>query len=751
MVVALLRGGPGEAAQPLTVADALSTTRALRASTVQPIREGGGVTQSEIFVSPNEKNYAAVLIRTDVRRNGNWLELWSAPLTSPAAASRPRRVARLFTRSLGDVDGYGADILTVPGLNTVQWIDDSTVAFLADRGTDDPGRSVQVVSVNVQTGARRWLTHHRSNVTRFDVGPGMEVLASASPVQPSHKEALKHGFSVESPDAFSLLAGDVDGQISRAAAEKFFSHVQPGIDRTISTRGTALDTWNLSQPARFSHDGRYATTDWAVESVPARWMAYTDPILKTSLAEADGPGGDLRVAQLVVVDLVNAKARPLVDAPLRAGAAVSWSPHDASLVVGPTFLPVEAPGTNGLSGNAIAEIDVGTGAVHEVPISSEQGQEVVGLQWRTESTLSIRLRSGGNLEATKSDGTWTVRQTPNRQSDQQRIAVIVEQDIATPPRIVVTDPRSGQTRIALDLNPNLLSKFELGAVEERSWRDKSGRAWQGDLFLPVGFDQSRKYPLVIQTSLRRQSHLFSLFGGGDIGLGASYSAYAAQVLATRGIAVLELREQSLPGARVTPAEAVAYMDAYESAAESLIKDGLADPGKVGLVGFSRSGWYVEYTLAHSTFAFAAAVVVDNFDGGYFQAALAGWEPEYSLDNGDVPFGRGLRKWIENAPGFNAEHVKAPLQIQAHQAGLRGVLGGWEMFSRLRQLGKPVELYAIPDIEHGSHGLQNPQQCQAAKERAVDWFDFWLNGRQQPQKDKEEEYAQWRRLRSMASP
>ena len=42
--------------------------------------------------------------------------------------------------------------------------------------------------------------------------------------------------------------------------------------------------------------------------------------------------------------------------------------------------------------------------------------------------------------------------------------------------------------------------------------------------------------------------------------------------------------------------------------------------------------------------------------------------------------------------------------------------------------RPVELYMVPDIEHGSHSLQNPAQCLASQQGALGWFDFWLNAK-----------------------
>jgi hypothetical protein len=76
-----------------------------------------------------------------------------------------------------------------------------------------------------------------------------------------------------------------------------------------------------------------------------------------------------------------------------------------------------------------------------------------------------------------------------------------------------------------------------------------------------------------------------------------------------------------------------------------------------------------------------------------------------------------------------------------------MFSGWEMFTRLRKLNKPVELFAVPNIESGAHGLQNPRQCKVILERALDWWLFWLLDKESTSPRKREQYAEWARLRT----
>jgi dipeptidyl aminopeptidase/acylaminoacyl peptidase len=189
-----------------------------------------------------------------------------------------------------------------------------------------------------------------------------------------------------------------------------------------------------------------------------------------------------------------------------------------------------------------------------------------------------------------------------------------------------------------------------------------------------------------------------------------------------------------------------FQIAYESLIARLEGEGLIDRVKVGISGFSREGYHVEYALTHSSFPFAAAIAADNFDGSYFQAALWGWDSAYAVVNGTPPHGDGLVEWLKSAPGFNAERILPPLMIEVQSQGIVGLLSHWEIFSQLRALKKPVEMWVAPDLERGEHVTQNPRQILAIQNRVIDWFDFWLNGHENLSPAKAEQYAAWRRLR-----
>jgi len=64
---------------------------------------------------------------------------------------------------------------------------------------------------------------------------------------------------------------------------------------------------------------------------------------------------------------------------------------------------------------------------------------------------------------------------------------------------------------------------------------------------------------------------------------------------------------------------------------------------------------------------------------------------------------------------------------------------------LLRLRKPVELVYLPE---GEHILEKPWERLISQQGNVDWFRFWLQGYEDPDPAKAEQYARWRELRKL---
>jgi hypothetical protein len=310
------------------------------------------------------------------------------------------------------------------------------------------------------------------------------------------------------------------------------------------------------------------------------------------------------------------------------------------------------------------------------------------------------------------------------------LSVWIKQDLDQPPTLWATNATVGDARQLWNPNPNL-STLTFGSASVYHWKDKTGYEWTGGLVYPVGYLAGARYPLVIQTYFF-MDHQFLADGMGT-------TAQAAMPLASAGIFVLQVKKRF--DHATDGLEASVQLPGFEGAIDQLDFEGLIDRKRVGIIGFSRGCYYVAHALIEMPDRFAAATVADGWDQSYmqhrmFEDAAAQDDPIY----GTKPNGDGLKAWIEKAPGFNLDKVRAPIRIEAITP--ISILSEWELYSSLREQGKPVDLIYFP---LGQHILQKPRERMASQQGNVDWFRFWLQGYEDPPAEKAEQYRRWEKL------
>jgi hypothetical protein len=733
----------------LNLADAMSTVRVIENQLTLSERVDSGVT------SPDGKRYLIRLVSGDPKRNGVWVDLMTGSLDSLESAARPRLCAHLFTTGLGSSNGQLSAESDPDATNLIHWVNDNQVAFL----WSDAHAIRQVMSVDVTTCKPRFVTHSATDVFSFVFLPDGSLLFDAQVPRPADasQRIWDKGFTVgESSDGFSILKGKIDTTDVYSVFDNAWFIRSAGATRPIDIAGYQTDHTNPFYRNLFlSNTGRLALIDVGIAALPTGWQQYTNPILKTLLKIDQSAPGRLPL-RYALIDLKSGASGMLWDAPRAFRGQVAWSPAGETLLLAPTYLPLDANNPLGQGGNAAAELDVRSGQYQILPVDLTL-RTVLSTEWLGVTAAEIRSTNDLGTDArvdrfTREDGHWKVAAaTDPAPGAPPRISLQTRQSLNDPPRVFAVDSASGESRLVLDPNPHLLDQFKLGRVERMSGTLSNGKQWIAQLTYPADYTPGIRYPLVIQSSY---GHVFgpeefTLNGTWEspvLGLGpTSFASMLGQLLATRNIAVL-----TLSVLRFTPGSGQddEYQLAFESLAQQLVTSGLADPQKIALQGFSHNGHYIEFALAHSTFPYAAALVADSYDPSYFQSALSNWPDTDERMNGAPAFGDGLHKWMDRAVGFNSEHVHTPLLMIGQSAGTQYIISEWEIFSRLRHLKKPVEMYVMPEVNtHPAHLPQNPRQIMAIQDHAIDWLSFWLTGREDPSPDKQEQYARWRAFRA----
>jgi len=202
-------------------------------------------------------------------------------------------------------------------------------------------------------------------------------------------------------------------------------------------------------------------------------------------------------------------------------------------------------------------------------------------------------------------------------------------------------------------------------------------------------------------------------------------------------------------------EAAQQMDIWDSAIHALDKREMIDPSKVGIIGFSRTGWQVEFDLVHSYVRYAAATAADNVEyslGEYwlFPGGSDGEDDMY----GGPPNANTFENWAKYSISFSLGKIHTPLLMEEMGHGILDntparfpitLVNHYEIFNGLSRLGKPVDLYYYPYEEHQP---DHPVARLASLQRNVDWYRFWLQGYERPNPEDPDQYKRWEHLREL---
>lgn len=308
---------------------------------------------------------------------------------------------------------------------------------------------------------------------------------------------------------------------------------------------------------------------------------------------------------------------------------------------------------------------------------------------------------------------------------------------SAPAQIALVNLAVGTVRTLVDLNPEF-ANLELSPLTRLDGVNKYGDSWWADLVKPLNYEPGKKYPLIVTTYRTR---VFPR--------GASGDENPVDVYAAHGFAVLTFdygrREfDNMPG------DFERYLSWYESvdasiemAIDAAAKMGVADATGVGLTGYSRGTEIVAYEITHTKLFRAASGAAGDDSQYFYYMASRGIQDTFSMEGlGGWPEGKSKSNWKRLAPDLNADRIGVPVLNNDPDSE---VLPDLALYTSLRELGKPVELFIYPDE---LHHIDQPKHRYQIYERNVDWFRFWLKGEEDPASSKSAQYIRWRGLRRL---
>lgn len=720
----------GQTKRPVTVEDSIQMTRLGDPSYTNGASSKGMVAK----FSPDGKHFVVVLKRGNLQANTNEYSLVLFQTAAVFQSPEPQVLVSLGSSS------------NRPAIDNVLWLNDNdTILFLGEH----PGEPTQLYSLKWSSKELTKLTSSATNLTSFVTTANGEVIVHTAkrPVSPFLTESVeRQGIAVTSQFVTDLIRGNGSyGGNELGDDSLFVTRLGQRAETKIATLGriSAISHPKMS----LSPDGAHLLLQTEATHVPNTWSEYEDQFLQPSMRQSHPPGAHTYIFQYELVDTVTGASQVLFDAPIPTfGSEMAWSPDSKSVLVSNVYLPlnVNDPAERALRKAHTFLVEFKIPSRQFVKVSQD---DLRLLSWDPDTGYvacdvgridSLSGKTTPKAYFRKSGERWS-RSSALEQTGVPRLPdIVLDEDMNTPPHLVAIDPPTGRKFRLMDLNPQF-QNLALARVEEITWKDSRGNEVKGGLYWPPDYAAGQKYPLVIQTHGWHADRFWM-----D---GPWPTAFAAQALAGKRFFVVQVPD---PNSHiwVTSKEAPRAMQSYEGAVDYLDRRGLIDRNRVGITGFSRTYWYVTYTLTHSKHHFASAALADGVDFSYFQyMAFSNADPEMSGEfeqvYGGPPYGKGLPQWLKQSPSFLMDRIGTPLRIQT--LGPTSVLSDWHWYSGLSRLGKPVEMIYIPE---GTHILEKPSDRIISQQGNVDWFCFWLKGEEDPDPAKDEQYKRWRELRSL---
>ena len=309
--------------------------------------------------------------------------------------------------------------------------------------------------------------------------------------------------------------------------------------------------------------------------------------------------------------------------------------------------------------------------------------------------------------------------------DQRRFA-FVQQTITTPPEVYVSDVKTFAPRQVTHLNDAYRDRT-LGATRVIRWKNpKDGLEIEGLLTLPIGYEPGKRYPLLTFV----HGGPASRFDRGFIGyLGYLYMPH---VLAANGFAVLRPNPRGTGGYGQKFREAnrndwggMDWLD-INAGIDKLLADGIADPQRLGLMGWSYGGFLASWAIGHSDRMRAISIGAPVVDLVSFHGTtdIRDFIPSYF-----PPTPLSLDQIRARSPLWNLRPTNAAVLIQHGEADDRVPLSQGTMLYRiLDEMGVNVTMVTYP---RSPHAPREPKQRMDVARRNLEFFRRYVLNAESP--------------------
>jgi len=704
-----------------------------------------------IVINPKGSGIAYLVQSPNIEANRNDVELF---VTTEVSNSAPVRLL-----SSSDISG-------------LHWLDDGSALTLLAKSAGQ----IVLERIDIHSGKSEVLVQGSQDIAEYSISGDGKTVVFAVEVPDTSQEAsrsqseISHGYRIPFQKQQVALFLKRQVFVTRRTPENTWSIPAP-VDIRSPFTGQVLKElpYVLNLRMSLSPDGEKLALTYLenADRISDAWKR--SPSVKAMIAS-------IGVAEITsVTDLKSGQTALPFQGPW-AYSAPLWSGDSTSFMI-TAVSPVDSEwerqdvAEHRASDDAVHlfQTDVRTGDTREV-LKELGGILARPLSWRSDSELLLHTGDNAVSRFELKAGHWveTVRTViplqhffKNAELASNGSFIVGDYETpAIPPELFIYQPGDSAARTVARLNPQL-DDLTLAPIKDIDWMTSTGFRASGLLFIPPGYKPGERYPLVIH-SYPSASYFFC-----DSGL-THEPSFAPQPIANAGIMYLIriLPDGSHHGDEVSHypkgypgniAEAAFQADVWDSAVDYLAKEGRVDPNKVGIIGFSRSGWYTEFALTHGRTPYAAATAADNTQyslGEYWMVHSDGLLHAWDAMYGGPPYGDTLQNWEKYSISFNLPKIHTPLLMEVMGYGHAydndntppsNLVLKSEVFAGLGRLGSPVEMYYYPLEDHQP---SHPQARLASLQRNLDWYRFWLRGYERSNPEDPDQYKRWEHLRDL---
>ena len=296
----------------------------------------------------------------------------------------------------------------------------------------------------------------------------------------------------------------------------------------------------------------------------------------------------------------------------------------------------------------------------------------------------------------------------------------VKQDYDKSPSLFVTNNFTDAKQVAVT---NAQQKdYNWGKSELVSYTNKNGKKMQGALFYPANYEPGKQYPMLVYIYETLSNTVHSYVSPGQ------RSAYNTTNFTTNGYFVFRpdiVYDVNDPG--------ISAVNCVVPAVEEVLKTGMIDKEKVGLMGHSWGAYQTSFIISQTNL-FKAAVAGAPLTNLISMSNSIYWNTgtpdakifETSQGRFDGPWYEKMEDHMRNSPMYNAANIKTPLLVAfGDKDGAVDWHQGIEMYSTMRRMQKPHIMLVYADENHGLAKKENQIDYQ---KRQKEYFDYYLLGK-----------------------